>query len=370
MTTRMLPRLTDLLLQCLRAPARMRELSPAEWDGLVRLARSADLLGRLGALASGHGLLADLPDGPRAHLQAGLRLAAAQHAEVHRELGFILEALAPLQVPVVALKGAAYVMGGLSAAQGRTFSDIDILVPRSHLLEVESRLMQHGWMALEHTAYDDRYYRQWMHELPPLLHIQRESSLDVHHNILPLTARYRPDAELLLQHIVPVTSQPGLYLLDFPDLVLHSLTHMVCNEEHGHTLRDLSDLDLLLRPYAKDEAFWRTLAARAYELDLQRPLYHGLQAAADVLGTPVPPWLLAGLPGPGPVTRRLMRALWRQAARPRHPLADDAWTPVALFALYLRGHWLRMPPWLLTRHLATKAVMRLRGETVSGTQPA
>jgi len=29
-------------------------------------------------------------------------------------------------------------------------------------------------------------------------------------------------------------------------------------------------------------------------------------------------------------------------------------------ALYLRGHWLRMPPRLLLPHLARKSVMRLR----------
>jgi hypothetical protein len=25
-----------------------------------------------------------------------------------------------------------------------------------------------GWAATHHDAYDQRYYRQWMHELPPM----------------------------------------------------------------------------------------------------------------------------------------------------------------------------------------------------------
>ena len=40
-----------------------------------------------------------------------------------------------------------------------------------------------------HSAYDQRYYREWMHELPPLLHVRRQTALDVHHAIAPETAR-------------------------------------------------------------------------------------------------------------------------------------------------------------------------------------
>jgi hypothetical protein len=33
-------------------------------------------------------------------------------------------------------------------------------------------------------------------------------------------------------------------------------------------------------------------------------------------------------------------------------------TGLALFALYVRAHWLRMPPGMLARHLAVKAATR------------
>ena len=39
------------------------------------------------------------------------------------------------------------------------------------------------------TPYDDAYYRDHMHELPPLIHKERDRMIDVHHTILPLTAR-------------------------------------------------------------------------------------------------------------------------------------------------------------------------------------
>ncbi|NUP85150.1 MAG: hypothetical protein HUU30_05275 [Burkholderiaceae bacterium] len=58
----------------------------------------------------------------------------------------------------------------------------------------------------------------------------------------------------------------------------------------------------------------------------------------------------------------LMDALWWRALRPQHPMAAPAGTSVALFLLYLRAHWLRMPPLLLARHLSIKAWRRLRGD--------
>ena len=54
----------------------------------------------------------------------------------------------------------------------------------------------------------------------------------------------------------------------------------------------------------------------------------------------------------------MMDSLWLRALRPQHPSCAAAGSSVALGALYVRAHWLRMPPLQLARHLATKAVMR------------
>ncbi|WP_204329989.1 nucleotidyltransferase family protein, partial [Proteus mirabilis] len=54
-------------------------------------------------------------------------------------------ALAPLDVPVVLLKGTAFAAAGLSPARGRNIGDLDILVPRDRLDEVEAALLAAGW---------------------------------------------------------------------------------------------------------------------------------------------------------------------------------------------------------------------------------
>jgi hypothetical protein len=136
------------------------------------------------------------------------------------------------------------------------------------------------------------------------------------------------------------------------------MTHLFMNEEMSHALRDLSDLDLLLRHFGKDPIFWEQLPKRAALLDLQRPLHYGLRHVKRVFGTPVPAHTAetASRLGPPRVLAGPMDALWRRAFHGGDPQRAPAGTAAARLALYLRGHWLRMPPLLLARHLCVKAL--------------
>lgn len=350
----------DRVVPALCRPHTLPDWSAADWDLLVRQARRADLLARVAHAARDAGVLEGLPAAPRAHLQAALLHETAQHEDIRREVHYIREALAAVGAPTVLLKGSAYVVGGRSAAAGRMLSDIDVIVPRESLPEVEASLMQHGWATTHHSEYDQRYYRQWMHEIPPMRHIRRNTVIDVHHAILPDTARLKPDSRRLLAAMQPVQGWPGVHTLAPEDMVLHSMAHLLHNEELSHGLRDLSDLDLLLREFGADAAFPARLAARATELDLARPLFYGLRQVQRVFGTPLPPELLASVNkhAPGAWTGRLMDVLWRRGLALRHPTAPLAGQGLALWLLYVRAHWLRMPPWLLTQHLVRKAFTR------------
>lgn len=348
----------DLVIQMLRDPGCLRGWTPRQFDLLLRQAQAADLLGRLAVLVETHGLAPYLPAGFNQHLAGTRRLMHSHTAEVRRELGHIRQALQGLQVPVLLLKGAAYVAGGLPTAQGRFFSDVDILVPKSRLGEVEAELLRHGWMGTHHSAYDQRYYREWMHELPPLVHIRRQSALDVHHAIAPETARWRTDSACLWAQAQALPGDTGYRVLAPVDMVLHSMVHLFLNEELSHGLRDLADIDQLLRHFGAEPAFWPSLAARARELGLQRALYHALRCTSEILATPVPADTCAAVAGwgPGTLLGGLMQSAWRRALRSPHASTADVWTPLARFALYVRATWLRMPPLLLARHLTIKAL--------------
>jgi len=52
-----------------------------------------------------------------------------------------------------------------------------------------------------------------------------------------------------------------------------------------------------------------------------------------------------------------MDSLLLRGLQPNHSSAHDRWTPMALFALYVRGHYQRMPLHLLLPHLLYKGTL-------------
>lgn len=351
----MRPGWTHLLL-ALREPASMAGFDDSTWDLVVRQAASAGLLGRLGALAEQHGVRAAVPAAVWRHMEAMLTIAAQQQRAVRWELVQLTQVLADLDGPVLLLKGAAYAAAGLPPAAGRLFADIDLLVPRAQLDAAEAALMLGGWIGSHHSEYDRRYYRQWMHELPPMMHIRRRTVLDVHHSLLPPTARIKTPAEPVIEAARPLQEFPRFCVPDPLDQVLHSAAHLFHEGEWEHGLRDLVDLDALLRAGAADGGYWRRLLARAGQLNLGRPLFYGLRYCRRLLATPVPDEALAQCPGrPSAPAARLMDALFVPALATAHHSCRVAGSGPAAFALYVRSHWLRMPLHLLLPHLAHKA---------------
>jgi hypothetical protein len=343
------------LLRALREPASMGELAPGEWDVLLRQGRHMGTLGRLCALAAAAGVLPAVPSRVRVRLEASLEDVAQQDRIIRWEVIRLRRALAGTGVPLVLLKGAAYLHAGLPAARGRQFSDVDILVPRASLREVEAALLREGWEMKKLSAYDERYYREWSHELPPLSHPKRHVMLDVHHNILPPTGRLRPDPRMLLDAAVPVAGD-GLRVLGPSDMVLHSACHLLQSGEHDKSLRDLGDLDALMRQFGAAPRFGDELGARAAALDVERPLFYALRFAAQLIGTPVPEATARAVrraAPPAPV-RAVMDRLFAATVEPGPPGDPPRRARLARAALTLRYHWLRMPPSLLARHLAHK----------------
>lgn len=327
------------------------------WEHLVRYGRRANLLGRIAVLLQERHLLDAIAPAPRAHLQSALVKSDAQAAAVRRELVYLERALAGVVEQVILLKGAAYLAAGLPPARGRLFSDIDILVPHGSLPRVEAALMLEGWATTHHHPYDQRYYRRWMHELPPMRHVKRLTVLDVHHTILPVTARLHPDPAKLFKAARPVNGLPSFGVLAAPDMVLHSATHLFHNEELDQGLRDLADLDALLRHFSVNQGFWTQLIRRAAELELSQPLSYALRYVTHFFETPVPPEILHATGGAS-IVYRMMDELFLRALRPDGVDGVDRWVPAARKCLYVRAHWLRMPPWLLAYHLTAKMFRR------------
>lgn len=348
------------LIELLQHPARVPDLAPADWEQVIPQARAASLLARLATRLHESGVLQAVPAAPRQYLISALDIARNHAAVMRWEVACIEDALKPLNVPVVLLKGGAYLMADLPVARGRLFTDLDILVPRDRLTDVEGAMMRSGWATTHLDEYDQRYYRDWMHELPPMMHITRRNVVDIHHAIVPLSSRLGSESKPLLDAAVPLAGSSCLRVLAPADMVIHSAAHLFLEGEFQKGLRDLLDLDGLIRAFSTEPDFFARVLARASELGLQRPLAYALRYSARILDTPIPASVLREAEhalGVAPA-RALMDLAFTRALRPFHPSCWDTLTPAALWILYLRGHWMRMPLRQLIPHLWRKATTR------------
>lgn len=314
-------------------------LTPRDWDGVISVARAEALLSTLA-----HQLkAADLPESVAAlftDLRASSDLARQQalwEGEMARR------ALTPLGINFVLLKGTAYAAADMRCANGRQIGDLDIMVAVHELARAENALLAAGWEWVKPDPYDDAYYRDHMHELPPLIHEDRDRMIDVHHTILPVTHRSTPDAIAMMAEAVKLES--GLRILAPTDMACHCAAHMMADGDLQGGLRNLWDFHCLTRDFAAADAeFWRDLDARAKAHGLGGAVRQAGRLARDLYGCVIPErWK-----EPGRADRWFLRRL----------LARDDWgRPTRWFiqqAFYIRSHWLRMPPLMLAKHLWTK----------------
>lgn len=347
------------LLRLLTQGALPQGYQGRDWERLLGQARRGRLLGRLACRMQDQGLMSRLPAPVRTTLEASLRVLDRHRHEVRHELLAVREALQALGQPVLLLKGAAYLLAELPPARGRIFSDIDLLVPEAALGAVESALMAHGWISEERQAYNQRYYRQWMHEIPPLRHVQRGSVLDVHHAVAPRSSRFHTPGAELIARSRPLGAS-GFHLLQPVDLVLHCALHLCLDGEMDHAWRDLLDLHDLL-DLLPAEGGGSALLDRAAQLHLLPALAQALAPLCRLLPEHrLMQALSAGLDHAQPGWQRRPEARWMCAALGLDDHAGPAARRRAERCLYWRAHLLRMPPRLLLPHLLRKSWMGLR----------
>jgi hypothetical protein len=351
----------DLLRGVILQPERLPDLPKRELDMSLRLARRARLLGRLGCRLKRVGKLDELPQVVVDQLQGAMAMARARERLAGWELDRIAWAMGDdTSTPLVAMKGCAYILLDLPNAPGRLFADVDLMLAEGDLHQVEKVLNDMGWESAELTAYDDNYYRKWTHELPPLTHVEREVEIDLHHNILPRTARLKPGGDAILARSRRLPGSRYSVMAE-EDIVLHAMVHLMYDSDLGDKLRDLVDIVDLVEHFAGgDDTFWRRLRSRATELDLRRPAYYSLRYANQLLDLELPEQVANEHAGWAPmgIIVRLMDWLVPRSLYPQHPDHVSQAAEFARSLLYIRSHWLRMPPWLLAYHLTVKFFRR------------
>ncbi len=328
-----------LLTWVLADPARSAQLTDPQWAALLTIAHAERLAGSLAVRLDG----LDVPPVAARFLDRARKTAEGDRTTALWEAEMAQRALLPLGIPIILLKGAAFVAAGLDAGRGRQIGDLDILVPRDRLDEAEAALLAAGWEWVKPDPYDDAYYRDHMHELPPLIHRERDRMIDVHHTILPLTARITPKADALVAGAAPLGN--GLSILSPEDMVIHAVVHLFADGDLAGGLRNLWDIDRLLREFADVDGFWERLHQRSALHGTTRHVSRALRLTRHLYETPVDNYLAwQGRHGDVFYTGRLLaRNRWGQESR-----------KMLRQAFYIRSHALRMPPMMLAQHLWTK----------------
>lgn len=331
-----------ILAWAMREPFNFALLSETEWTGVIAVARAELLLGTVAHLVQDEELT-DLPDAVYAILDEARVQAEHQRRAALWEADCAARALTNYKGKVVLMKGTAYVAANLTAGQGRSIGDLDIMVAEGGLREAEAMLLAAGWEWVKEDDYDDAYYRDHMHELPPLIHKERDRMIDVHHTILPRTAKPNPDAVAMLDAARQVDG--GLYVFAPEDMAIHCVAHLIADGDLAGGMRNLWDFHCLATEFAeRDPQYWDRLKARSLDHELLPAVERAARLARDLYGTATPAdwpqwhrqdkWYVARITardGWGRKTRKFIRLIF-----------------------YIRSHWLRMPPMMLARHLWTK----------------
>lgn len=333
------------LVSVLGHPELARNLDEIEWNQIIQAARQTELLGQLSAAIQETMAPEDIHWRLKRAFDLELLTAQRRSEAAIWEIRNIRH-LIPKDIAIVVLKGCAYVLANDRNASGRQFSDVDILVAEEHLGIVESALISGGWKPSQVSAYDQKYYRNWMHEVPPMEHVRRHTTVDLHHAIIPPISRFAFDPKRLNESAIEM--MPGIFILSPADRVIHSAIHAFQEGLATKALRDLYDIACLMRQHFSEQQAYMRLIIRAEELGLKPILLAGLEASTLVFDTTSPHSETPGLRG------KWLASAALNAIKPQTSRGE-----IMEKLLLAHSHWMKMPWSILVPHLIHKSWLRL-----------
>ncbi|MGQ8364655.1 nucleotidyltransferase family protein [Glaciecola sp. 1036] len=353
----------ELIKDCILRPSIVTSLSQKQLSDLVIVLRQQKLLATFAVLAQEQQVFEDLPEQTKRHLLNALVVVSRQNEQVTVEALRIKDILSETSEFVVFLKGAAYSLAKLPLSKGRIYSDIDVLVEEKNIKQCEQALVLDGWAYTEISDYDDMYYRKWAHEIPPMQHITRGTSIDVHHNIIPVVSKDSPKVAKLVPYIQ--TRADGIQVLNPEMQFVHSAVHLFRNEEYKTALRDLFDLYFML--VSQEQSFIEDVLEVAKDVGFLYETGLALYFINHTLGFNCSDVLITHALGEKSKFRVWLDiSIFSRIFVPTHPLIQHSKHATAHFFAMLRGHFIKMPIGLLIYHISMKSfrgiVTKIMGE--------
>ncbi|REL28576.1 hypothetical protein DXX93_19735 [Thalassotalea euphylliae] len=351
-----------LLIKFFHQPQIIKSFTPANWSLLLGQLRTSQLTLYFHHVAGTAGLDEYIPARIKRYIQAEQRKVGYQKQQVSYELNQLDQAFKESAISVTYLKGAAYLIAGLPISNHRLFSDIDILVNKAELDNAENVLKIEGFTSQKTDDYDQAYYRQYMHEIPPMQHIIRGTVIDLHHNILPVCREHPINISLF--NDTQTISYHGLHLTVFSPsaMYLHCAIHLFHEGDFDKGLRDLADLAAMYTEFMKtDDSFEQSLLSLASQTQQQKSLYFALKFIAQIFNIELGKNSKSFVENfrQGYRHAQLSDFIFLTILAPYHPSCESRKVKLARLLAYIRGHLLRMPLRLLLPHLCRKFIAQL-----------
>jgi len=328
---------------------------------LLVFLRAANLLSIFAHKVMREGMLYELPESFQWHITSNINYSERQQYQVGIEIDRVNLLLEEVGVSPVFLKGAAYNIEKVVSLEGRTMSDIDILVRSSEIKKTEKRLLSLGWQAKELSNYDEKYYREFAHEIPPMFDPISGTTLDIHHNLyLPVSGK-APEESILRQNII-ATSENKLVFKKHMQ-ALHTCVHLYWNEDVSSSLRDLYDFTCLCNDSASEQ-FWDVMIETAKNMNLSPLLYDVVCLSEFFFKLHCPletkTQLRSHLSLFQRIHQSITRSVMKRALVPNTHACSSISLQTCRFLAYLRGHLIKMPVHVLVPHMFRKLIMTLR----------
>jgi hypothetical protein len=346
----------DLVIRIYVFPQSSAELSFEQWQNLVLILRHQQLLACYSARFKQAGNFDSIPTRVKRHFLNADVIAANHKQQVQFEAAELQRDLSEKGRDLIFLKGAGYTLSNAKVCEGRIYNDIDLLTDKQSVSDLEKKLCMLGWLSQKLTSHDEKYYRKWAHEIPPLRHGKRGTIVDIHHNIVPIISGRHIDVDLFVKHSVKTAE--GFQVLSFPAMTLHSLIHLFFNEEVKKGYRDLIDIHTLMTSNNNKE-FWLTLIRLSKETGFGLELFLACRYTQRFLSTQIPEYVVSEISQFQPWNIGLLDFIYNKTLKPNHPICQSTFFGLAEFLVLIRGHFQKMPPHILAYHLFTKGCLSL-----------
>lgn len=298
-----------LLCNLLRLDCAVPELSPAlDWPALLSTARAHQLSPYLYHRLKSAGLERQLPEPVLSGLQQDYRSALSLALRRSHALQELLLVFHRSGIPCIPLKGAYLAEVIYPNPALRTMSDLDLLVPKEQLAQAAQFAQNLGYRP------ERRYLVEGVIELHshlPVLAGKNLPFLEIHATFSRPIDPFPVVLEGVWQRARPLSFlEVPAFTLAPEDLLLSLSLHIAYQHCFNQGLRSLLDLALVVQRM-QGEISWELLLARAADWSAGLPLYLSLALAHELLGAPLPTFVLTALQPPDldpallPTTRHL-----------------------------------------------------------------